>query len=472
MLFGTRTLYIVDEHANGAHHNSFDNRKFASMLAHEEAVDYFSLHKRKSKDVDVEMLDYEYVASCTDVDVLKNILVVLQSGKEGRYPPLEAAVEARLMEVLPPSETQRILRMKARPSETDIHSEAASLTAWEAQMASRSAELDAARKLSSRSLPPPRGGGNSAAPTVRISTKGDVVDVKPKGEKKNTIHAYDWRAGGKFDVDAAERELDMEDERRQDAVRQQKEELAARQARKRLDDAAMPASVDVAAMSAAEREVCAGLEKQKGNEAFCVGENDDAIRAYSRSLIFDPTSAVVFANRALVHLKLKNFSTAEDDCTMALRRDPLYFKAWSRRGIYIYVYTLFHWSNELMVGMTRFRRGKYDDAISDFEAALRLEPQSREIQKLLQKTKEKKVDVDGIPPACPPQAPPQPPAAPFQRFEILEVDDDDEKEEEVTTRGAIHTAESSAREAARRDQPATRVVAEKPFQRFEILEDE
>ncbi|RHY11187.1 hypothetical protein DYB25_004708, partial [Aphanomyces astaci] len=140
---------------------------------------------------------------------------------------------------------------------------------------------------------------------------------------------------------------------------------------------------------------------------------------------------------ALVHLKLKNFSTAEDDCTMALRRDPLYFKAWSH-----------------------------------FEAALRLEPQSREIQKLLQKTKEKKVDVDGIPPACPPQAPPQPPAAPFQRFEILEVDDDDEKEEEVTTRGAIHTAESSAREAARRDQPATRVVAEKPFQRFEILEDE
>ncbi|ETV76809.1 hypothetical protein H257_09258 [Aphanomyces astaci] len=422
------------------------------MLAHEEAVDYFSLHKRKSKDVDVEMLDYEYVASCTDVDVLKNILVVLQSGKEGRYPPLEAAVEARLMEVLPPSETQRILRMKARPSETDIHSEAASLTAWEAQMASRSAELDAARKLSSRSLPPPRGGGNSAAPTVRISTKGDVVDVKPKGEKKNTIHAYDWRAWEKFDVDAAERELDMEDERRQDAVRQQKEELAARQARKRLDDAAMPASVDVAAMSAAEREVCAGLEKQKGNEAFRVGENDDAIRAYSRSLIFDPTSAVVFANRALVHLKLKNFSTAEDDCTMALRRDPLYFKAWSRRG------------------MTRFRRGKYDDAISDFEAALRLEPQSREIQKLLQKTKEKKVDVDGIPPACPPQAPPQPPAAPFQRFEILEVDD--EKEEEVTTRGAIHTAESSTREAARRDQPATRVVAEKPFQRFEILEDE
>ncbi|RHY31197.1 hypothetical protein DYB32_003691 [Aphanomyces invadans] len=422
------------------------------MLAHDEVVDYFSLHKRKSKEVDVDMLDYEYVASCSDIDLLKNILVVLKSGKEGRYPQLEAAVEERLMEVLPPSEKQRILRMKARPSEADIHNETASLTTWEAQMAAKSAELDAARKMSHRSVPPPRGSEISGGPAtaVRLSTKQAATPV-PKREKK-AIHAYDWRAWEKFDVEAAERELDMEDVRRKEMARQQQEELAARQARKRLDDAAMPASVDVDAMSSAERDVCAALEKQKGNEAFRSGDNEDAVRAYSRSLVFDPSSAVVFANRALVHLKLKNLSSAEDDCTMALRRDPRYFKAWSR--------------------MTRFRRGKYEDAISDFEVALQLQPQNREIQKLLQKTKEKWAEVDGTKAdstaTTPAPVATSQPAAPFQRFEIIESDDDDDKEDTTPTLEKKQPRNLDERNGKPPAQPAE----DQPFQRFEIIEDD
>ena len=39
-----------------------------------------------SKNVTVEMLDYDYVNDCTDVKKLKSILSVLQSGKEGHYP--------------------------------------------------------------------------------------------------------------------------------------------------------------------------------------------------------------------------------------------------------------------------------------------------------------------------------------------------------------------------------------------------
>lgn len=36
--------------------------------------------------VPIEMLDYAYVGSCTDVKLVQKILAVLKSGKEGLYP--------------------------------------------------------------------------------------------------------------------------------------------------------------------------------------------------------------------------------------------------------------------------------------------------------------------------------------------------------------------------------------------------
>ena len=39
-----------------------------------------------SKGIDVEMLDYDYVAKCNDAKTLRGILSLLKSGKEGFYP--------------------------------------------------------------------------------------------------------------------------------------------------------------------------------------------------------------------------------------------------------------------------------------------------------------------------------------------------------------------------------------------------
>jgi hypothetical protein len=36
--------------------------------------------------VQVEMLEYEYIAKCNDAETLRAIVEVLQSGKEGHYP--------------------------------------------------------------------------------------------------------------------------------------------------------------------------------------------------------------------------------------------------------------------------------------------------------------------------------------------------------------------------------------------------
>ena len=52
-------------------------------------------------DVPVDHLDYKYVRECTDVDQLKDIIRVLQSGKEGLYPDLERCARERLLELMP-----------------------------------------------------------------------------------------------------------------------------------------------------------------------------------------------------------------------------------------------------------------------------------------------------------------------------------------------------------------------------------
>ena len=43
---------------------------------------------------------------------LRDILKVLESGKEGRWPELEKHTEAKLLTVLPESERKKILRLK------------------------------------------------------------------------------------------------------------------------------------------------------------------------------------------------------------------------------------------------------------------------------------------------------------------------------------------------------------------------
>lgn len=87
--------------------------------------------------------------------------------------------------------------------------------------------------------------------------------------------------------------------------------------------------------------VMTGLEKTKGNESFRIAENQDAVACYSKSLALDPTSAVVWANRAMAYIRMELFDLAEADSSVALLLDPSYVKAYSRRGL------------------VRFKRGKY-----------------------------------------------------------------------------------------------------------------
>jgi len=74
-------------------------------------------------------------------------------------------------------------------------------------------------------------------------------------------------------------------------------------------------------------------EKNKGNECFRAGENEEALLFYSRAIALNERSAVVYANRAMANIRLNNFESAVSDCTRALEIDPNYTKALSRRGM-------------------------------------------------------------------------------------------------------------------------------------------
>jgi tetratricopeptide (TPR) repeat protein len=78
-------------------------------------------------DVAVDKLDYAYVDSCENAGELKDILRVLQSGKEGRWYDLEKHVEARLVSVLPAKERRLWLAQHTEPSRGDVEAAASEL---------------------------------------------------------------------------------------------------------------------------------------------------------------------------------------------------------------------------------------------------------------------------------------------------------------------------------------------------------
>ena len=93
----------------------------------------------------------------------------------------------------------------------------------------------------------------------------------------------------------------------------------------------------------------------KGNEFYRVGEVEEAVRCYTRSIDLDPTNHILYANRAMGYIKIDAPEKAEADCTSAIAINCTYTKAWSRRGL------------------ARFKRGKYSEVIIEqFKCCLTL----------------------------------------------------------------------------------------------------
>ena len=145
----------------------------------------------------------------------------------------------------------------------------------------------------------------------------------------------------------------------------------------------LQAQLGAGSLTPLQRSTRANREKVKGNECFKVGEMQEAFDCYSRSLALDASNSITYANRAMAALKLSKLELAEDDCSRSIKLDQKYVKAWSRRG------------------STRFKRGKYREAVSDFETALSLTPSDHpgrtELASLAAGAREKYLEVEGRP---------------------------------------------------------------------------
>ena len=108
---------------------------------------------------------------------------------------------------------------------------------------------------------------------------------------------------------------------------------------------------------------------------------------------------------------------SEADCTKSLSIDPLYVKAWSRRGLTrfkqvhplsyttlclihnIIPYNLSHMQSHLLKALLIYYRshlqGRYNESATDFYRALELDPDNKELPQLLQRAKDKFLEVEG-----------------------------------------------------------------------------
>ena len=109
--------------------------------------------------------------------------------------------------------------------------------------------------------------------------------------------------------------------------------------------------------------------KMAGNDAFSRGRFAEAIALYSEALAVDPenhdVNTTLFSNRATAHFKLRNYTSSIDDCNTALSSHPRHMKALLRRA------------------SCKIAQEDWKGAISDYEAAVSIEPDDESIRSQL-----------------------------------------------------------------------------------------
>lgn len=114
-------------------------------------------------------------------------------------------------------------------------------------------------------------------------------------------------------------------------------------------------------------------EKEKANEIFKKGDYDKAIEMYTKILEIDQNNkifnATIYGNRALCLQKKNKTLEALGDINKALSLNPKYTKAYLRRG---------------NINMSL---GNYEEARYDFQRVKELDPDNREVLKLLEEAK-------------------------------------------------------------------------------------
>ncbi|KAL7305319.1 hypothetical protein TKK_0002449 [Trichogramma kaykai] len=326
----------------------------------------------KKYDIPVEHLSFEYVKECNDSKEIERIVRILRSGEEGCYPDLTRCAEERLGQLKPRS---RLLydpkpvtsRSMLGPDERkQLDSE---LDSWTREMRTR--EYDLEEEANQTQRPPiPR-------PAIRRSPRepklgADARDEAANAKERRRLASCDYAAWDRYDAETEVSKIDLRAERElAEAKRLQerrKHELAS--SRKEV-------AIEKSLLTGTELSVMATREREKGNEAFRAGDYAEALQLYTTSIAMDCDIAA-YNNRAMTHIKLRNYEKAIKDCQTVLEVDSMNVKALLRRAL----------------AFEHLEKSK--EAIKDYEAALNVDPNNKTAIAALNKLKKYDDDTDSV----------------------------------------------------------------------------
>lgn len=234
------------------------------------------------------------------------------------------------------------LQLQVKQNAEELQDFMRDLENWEKDIKQKDMELRRQNGVPEENLPPIRNRN------FRKKKKGKAKEASKKTKDENTknrIKSYDYEAWAKLDVESILDELDKE-ESIHDSVSQESESE---------EDGIRVDSQKALAL------------KEKGNKYFKQGKYDEAIECYTKGMDADPYNPVLPTNRASAYFRVKKFAVAESDCNLAIALNRSYTKAYARRGA------------------ARFALQKLEDAKTDYEKVLELEPNNFEATSELRK---------------------------------------------------------------------------------------
>jgi tetratricopeptide (TPR) repeat protein len=400
-------------------------------------------------DIKLEDIEFEVVKECTEKEVVKRYLKLLED--DGYYfRELYDACKDKLLELCP---KDYYLLFPRGASAKEIDDITKDLLDWQESVKETDTALRTSKKkkiwddVPGAGVTAPIRGQEAVVARPNVSRKEEIKDAETKKSGKRSEYARDknkmkdyYGSWDKFDADAMEEEFDAEEAAAAEARRQHFEDMKQEQ-----DESYKSTPVKTGnlpeGVPEAHRKHMADSEKEKGNEAFYAKDFEEAEAYYTRSLHFRADDPSCWANRALSRLKLENAAGALEDCEHALAINARYMKALHRKGKALY---------ELQ---------RYEEAVQSFQLALMESPGNTQINGDLMHARRKLRSDGAAPPQpktfAPPARPKDPrsessciieeivededtatvtagkaPAAGYTRVEI-EEDSEDEEEEEV-----------------------------------------
>ncbi|XP_040441520.1 sperm-associated antigen 1 isoform X1 [Falco naumanni] len=274
----------------------------------------------KTFQIPIGHLDYKFIEKCTDVKHLEKILRVLRSGEEGCYPELTLFCEKRIEHLDPRSRALRKDKPAATASDftaeewETINDE---LMSWVTEMYEddKKPQFPRADTLHEKQdkLPPIR-----CSSSCLPANQNKKLQNKQRNKKNIPRDYCEW---DKFDV---EKECSKIDEGCEES--NSKARFFSRPSLPIIEK-----KIDITGMTKKEKIFIATREREKGNEAFAIGDYVEAVTYYTRSISVIPTAAA-YNNKAQAEIKLQDWDSALQDCEKVLDMEPGNVKALMRRA--------------------------------------------------------------------------------------------------------------------------------------------